>query len=428
MAVYGSAMSLVEQHDFQDDIEAIDRIDAVPTILEVVCRVTGMGFAAVARVTEDRWVACKVLDNIDFGTKPGGELQVETTICDEIRRSRQSVVIDHVAEDEEFRGHATPAIYGFQSYISMPILRKDGSVFGTLCAIDPRPARLKTPETIGMFKLFAELIASHLDSDERLLASGVALRQEQELSALREQFIAVLGHDLRNPLAAIAGGIGLIGRTRLEDKALRIMPMIQASISRMGKLIDDVLDFARGRLGDGMTLTRTRCDLSPVLCHVVAELRAGHPGSSVETELALGVPVECDPVRLSQLLSNLVANALTYGAAGQPVIVRAYLAQGEFVLSVSNQGDPIPKLALANLFKPFERGAVRPSQQGLGLGALYRPPDRKCAWRHVERLLHAGRNPVHLPDAGRRRLTVSMAKPQARRSRGSATALQPNFH
>src|SRR5471030_1385321 len=99
---------------FEADIAAVGRIGAVPTILEVVCRTTGMGFAAVARVTEDRWIACSVRDDIAFGLAPGGELKVETTICDEIRQSREAVVIDHVAEDSDYCGHATPALYGFQ--------------------------------------------------------------------------------------------------------------------------------------------------------------------------------------------------------------------------------------------------------------------------------------------------------------------------
>src|SRR5205085_12496698 len=136
---------------------------------EVVCRTTGMGFAAVARVTEVRWVACSVRRGIAFGLRSGGELKVETTICDEIRQSREGVVINHVAEDEVYCGHPTPAMYGFQSYISMPITLRDGRFFGTLCAIDPRPAKLRTPETIEMFKLFAELIAFHIDANERLL-------------------------------------------------------------------------------------------------------------------------------------------------------------------------------------------------------------------------------------------------------------------
>ena len=83
----------------------------MPTILEVVCRTTGMGFAAVARVTEDRWVACSVLDEIDFGLKVGGELRLETTICHEIRQTREAVVIDNVAEDPIYCKHATPAMY-----------------------------------------------------------------------------------------------------------------------------------------------------------------------------------------------------------------------------------------------------------------------------------------------------------------------------
>src|SRR3954465_5269264 len=93
-------------HDFQADVERVNGIAAVPTILEVVCRTTGMGFAAVARVTESRWIACSVLDQISFGLKRGGELKVETTFCHEIRKSGEPVAINHVAEDPEWRDHA----------------------------------------------------------------------------------------------------------------------------------------------------------------------------------------------------------------------------------------------------------------------------------------------------------------------------------
>ena len=84
---------------FEQDIAAVGSIKAIPTILDIVCRTTGMRFAAVARVTEDRWIACSVRDDINFGLKPGGELKVETTICHEIRQSGEAVIIDHVAED-----------------------------------------------------------------------------------------------------------------------------------------------------------------------------------------------------------------------------------------------------------------------------------------------------------------------------------------
>ena len=93
----------------EDDVAAVGVIDAIPKLLEVLCRSTGMGFAAVARVTEDRWVACAVRDEIDFGLAVGGELEVKTTLCDEIRASGQAVIIEDVAGDEDFHGHPTLA-------------------------------------------------------------------------------------------------------------------------------------------------------------------------------------------------------------------------------------------------------------------------------------------------------------------------------
>ncbi|WP_132250483.1 ATP-binding protein [Methylobacterium segetis] len=173
-------------HGFQSDILAVENIPAVPTILDVVCRTTGMGFAAVARVTEDRWVACQVKDDIAFGLQPDGELKVETTICHEIRQSGMAVVINHVAEDQAYCGHPTPAMYGFQSYISIPIVLPDGTFFGTLCAIDPKPAQLDRPEVVGMFKMFADLIAFHLDAHARLASSAAVERSREASSAALE--------------------------------------------------------------------------------------------------------------------------------------------------------------------------------------------------------------------------------------------------
>jgi GAF domain-containing protein len=146
-----TAIGPVEEHEFRPDIEIVALIAAIPAILTVVSRVTGMGFSAVARVTPDRWVCLAANDEIGFGLKPGGELKVETTICHEIRQSGGEVVIDHVGRDEVYRNHHTPAMYGFESYISVPIVLRDGSFYGTLCAIDPKPAKLNDPGIIGMF-------------------------------------------------------------------------------------------------------------------------------------------------------------------------------------------------------------------------------------------------------------------------------------
>jgi sigma-B regulation protein RsbU (phosphoserine phosphatase) len=198
--------------------------------------------------------------------------------------------------------------------------------------------------------------------------SNAALTSQREEAELREQFIAVLGHDLRNPLASLAAGIRLLQKSRVSENEIAVAAMMQKSISRMASLIDNVMDFARGRLGGGLTLTLARLPLGPVLQQVVDELQSTHPERLIKTEFDMRAPPEVDPVRLSQLLSNLLGNALIYGAEGKPILVRSATTNGEFWLAVTNAGEPISPAAMQRLFTPFSRGEVRPSQQGLGLG------------------------------------------------------------
>ena len=153
-----------------------------------------------------------------------------------------------------------------------------------------------------MFKLFAEMIAFHLDAGTRLASAQADLLDAQASALLREQFIAVLGHDLRNPLASIAAGTRLLQKTRLEEKAVAIIEMMYKSVSRMSGLIDNVMDLARGRLGGGMMLTRTREPLEPALRHVIDELRSANPDRTIEAEFDFNKPVSADRARVAQLL------------------------------------------------------------------------------------------------------------------------------
>ena len=356
-------------HDYQDDIDAVTAIPAVRTILDVCCQVTGMGFSAVARVTEDRWIVCAVRDTIEFGLKPGGELKVETTICDQIRKSHEGVAIDEVSRSAIYYGHPTPAMYGFESYISMPIFLPNGEFFGTLCAIDPRPAKVETPEIVNMFKLFAELIAFHIDAHQKLARSEATLDTERSGSELREQFIAVLGHDLRNPLASIDAGARMLGRQGdLNPKSREILGLMQSTVLRMSKLVDNVLDFARGRLGGGVPLNRERGrPVADTLEQVLQETRSASPERVINSRIDAPAGVDVDHARLAQLFSNLLGNAVHHGAPDQPIVVEAKTADGEFVLAVANGGEPIPAATLERLFQPFYRGKTG-GGQGLGLG------------------------------------------------------------
>jgi GAF domain-containing protein len=148
--------------DFAAAVAAQGDDAEIRAVLEEVCRVTGMGFAAVARVTEDRWIAAQVLDRIGFGLDAGDELAIKTTICDDIRRSGEAVFIDYVGADPAWRSHPIPTLYGFQSYASIPITLADGRFYGTLCAIDPEPRALKPAETVAALRALAGRVARAL--------------------------------------------------------------------------------------------------------------------------------------------------------------------------------------------------------------------------------------------------------------------------
>ncbi|AQL38952.1 GAF domain-containing sensor histidine kinase [Pseudomonas syringae] len=357
------------RQSISNDVATINRISAVPAILQVITESTGLGFAAVARVTEDSWTACAVLDNLGFGLKPGGELELTSTICHEIRSSHKPVVIDHVAEDELFCAHHTPRRYNFQSYISIPIFLTDGSFFGTICALDPKPARLTGTPIEAMMVSFARLLALQIEAEENMQRVQADLLAEREVAELRDQFIAVLGHDLRNPLFAINASAELLLRRPLDDKTLQVAQHILTSGQRASQLVDDVLDFARGRMGHGIPLSiHDAHGLDKTLEHVVSEIQRVHPARLIRSNIGALELIRCDHERIAQLLSNLVSNAITHGAFDSSVEVAAGVLGDRFVLSVANQGEPIPESMRSQLFLPYSRPITNEPQAGLGLG------------------------------------------------------------
>ena len=310
-------------------------------------------------------------DDISFGLKPGGQLELRSTLCFESRAAREPVVFDHASQDPVYCGHHTPLQYKLESYISVPIVLSNGDYFGNLCAIDPRPAEVSNQRTLTMFTLFAELIALQLESELRHAAAESALSTERATAELREQFIAVLGHDLRNPLSAVGATGELLTRRTDQADLVSMGQRLRNSTRRMSRLIDDVLDFARGRLGGGIGVDPSGVtDLDAALEEVVAEVRGANPGRVVQADIAVHAPVHCDRGRLQQLLSNLLGNAVTYGAPDQPVVVAVAIDGDQLELRVSNRGEPIAAPNLTRVFEPYWRQTTasgRPAG-GLGLG------------------------------------------------------------
>lgn len=271
-----------------------------------------------------------------------------------------------------FETHLAPLLrlQGHVGEIALDLLDPDGTKIPVIAnAAEKRGAGGEHLLTrLTMFKAVDRRTYERSLIEARTRAEHEALA-EHEISVLREQFIAVLGHDLRNPLAAMAAGARMLEREALSERGRVVIGEMGRSLARAAALIDNVLDFARGRLGDGLTLDRNDDEpLTPVLEQIAAEVRAVAPDRAILTDFAIAEPVNCDRARIGQLAGNLISNAVTHGAAGMPVEVKAWTSDGSFVFSVTNGGVPIPAEARARLFQPFFRGAVRRSQQGLGLG------------------------------------------------------------
>lgn len=341
----------MKDNDYQKDIEAIGKIPIVSHLLDVVCLTTKTGFAAIARVTEDKWITCGVRDDISFGLKPGDELDLKTTICDEIRQHKNLVVINHVDKDPEFKNHHTPLQYGFQSYISLPIIRKDGRFFGTLCAIDPNPHDLNTPEIIGMFTLFADLISFHLEAIEKMGNFELRLDEERELHKISDEnqkrftdllekkveqrtqqlkinndsldkmnkelqaFAYISSHDLQEPLRKIQIFSSAIAEKEVEnlsDSGKDYFKRIQGAADRMQTLINDLLAYSRASV-DAKKFEYL--DLNNVMVDVKSDLKEEIEQKNAIIEAADLCNCTIIHFQMRQLLYNLISNSLKFASA-----------------------------------------------------------------------------------------------------------------
>lgn len=201
---------------------------------------------------------------------------------------------------------------------------------------------------------------------ERKLAQEEAERQ----AAFKERFIGILGHDLRTPLNSISMSSHILRRQQLPEPEATAIARIESSAGRMSRMIDQVLDLTRSRLGGGIPVSPQYTDISTVSQTVIGELRSAHPTCEVrwKADAAMNPWGMWDPDRLAQVVSNLVVNAITYGCAEGPVLVRLVDADQGVELEVHNAGRPIPSEFMPVLFDPFRRAAPAGTSRGEGLG------------------------------------------------------------
>ncbi|MBU2946482.1 sensor histidine kinase [Zobellia uliginosa] len=311
--------------ELQKDINDIQSISIVPTILDVVCRATGMRFAAIARVTEKTWITCGVLDGVPLGLAIGDELEISTTFCKQVRESNSLVVIDHVDKDAVYHDHPIPAQYGFQSYISVPIVRNDGAFFGTLCALDPEPNRVNTAEIIGMFTMFTELIAFHLEAIEKMEKQDNVLKKKNiELAAY--DFIS--SHDLQEPLRKIqilTSALERKEKDNLSESGKKYFKSIKKAAKRMRNIFKDLLTYSEAEFKPQSFKER---DLKELAIQAKSRLSKQIDKTNAIVNIDELCRLSVVPIQIEQLFYNLFANSLNFKSEDRPLLIEVSSSQG----------------------------------------------------------------------------------------------------
>ena len=246
---------------------------------------------------------------------------------------------------------------------------------------------------------------------DQALAEAVD-RYTEKTDQYRDLLIGIVSHDLRNPLSGILLGSAVLSRSEeLDDRSARIASRIQSSAKRMVRIVGDLLDLTRTRLGSQIPIVRGPTDAGPICELVIAELEGSHPHAVIRYTSKGDLRGEWDHDRIAQVLSNLVGNALQHGAADKPISVSAKGEDAQVALTINNAGPPIPESVQSDIFEPMVRHLKDPSNasSGLGLG-LYIAKELVTA--------HGGTIDLASTDDGGTTFTVRLPRHEPGPSRG----------
>lgn len=194
-------------------------------------------------------------------------------------------------------------------------------------------------------------------------------RDEQRRIEFEHQLIGIVSHDLRNPIGAILMGATLLDKKishPRETAVARALEVLNTSAQRARRMVNDILDFTRARLGGGIPMQLADIDLAEVVSQLVAETRTVQPGRHIALEVDGSARGHFDGDRVAQALSNLLGNALAYSPPDETVTLRVTDHLHEVRVEVKNRGPTIPAEVLPMLFKPFQRGPATGGHGGGG--------------------------------------------------------------
>jgi signal transduction histidine kinase len=207
---------------------------------------------------------------------------------------------------------------------------------------------------------------------DEMLADSVTVYAEI-VERAKNLFLAVLGHDLRSPLSAVLSAANaLVLSEESSDRTVKTAAMILRSSTRMGKMVSDLIDFTRTRLGDGVPIVRAPMDLGVAIHEVIEEIVSAHPEHALHSALQGDLRGSWDESRIKQVLTNLIENAVQHGVVQRPIAVTGRQDGDRVVLAVHNDGPPIPEQDQARIFEPLvgyseTSSPIVSSNMGLGL-------------------------------------------------------------
>ena len=242
-------------------------------------------------------------------------------------------------------------------------------------AVEPEAeAEVRVKVKVSTHDSEVEQIMRFNEAIDQALAASVE-SYSMAVTTSRDMFLAVLGHDLRSPLQAINMTGRLLLKPELSDAARHVAAMrIERCSTAMGLLISDLLEFTRTRLGSGIPLARTDCDLGAICTTVLETIRAGHPDQVFDAQIAGDLVISADAIRLHQVLLNLLSNAVQHGDRNKAISLTATGGGDVIEVCVTNFGRPIPEAALQTIFEPLVRAPSpeadlhEQSKSSLGLG------------------------------------------------------------
>lgn len=360
--------------------------EAFETTLRIAAQLVGVRSAFVAQLTSESMEVLGAWDDNGCGIRSGGTEPLEETFCQYVRATGAPVVIPLAAIDPRVRNVATRTTYQIGAYVGVPLTVADGSLFGTLCMLDPEPREF-TDDHVNLLTIVGHHLA-HLIERELLQKSARRLehQNEQQISSARSvveeqcMLLQAVAHDLRAPLTSIRGYTDLI-----ESEVLGPVPFVQKQNLRqiansamfMNRLVTDLVDAARAEKQSLMIIT------APYHPGEIAQRVMGmYRQQALEQHLGLelrepaGLPEALgDAARVEQILLNLVGNALRYTRSGS-VQVSLYTDGDWLEYCVEDTGPGISAEIQQRIWEPHTRGVQ--DNKGLGLGLYI-----------VKRLAHA---------------------------------------